>query len=257
MKLLLNLKLIKMKSYVLIFALITMFIAACSPAGKTSDKTHLFYTNADGHGPVIELEFNKGKAHSYPLLAIWIETEDGKYIQTLYVSESIAKGVFQMGDSSSGKWLPGPLRRPSALPYWARKRNVLEDDGLYVPTPKTAIVDAYTGPTPQNSFRIKAKADKPLSMNFKVMLEINQSFDYNDFWNKTRFPGDREYAASAQPSLIYASDIIDPTNPKDSYFMKVIGHGHFNGSDGKLFSDLEGHSTALNIVKSLKIIVRY
>lgn len=245
-----------MKSFLLIFVLILMFIAACNPVGKTVDKTHLFYTNADGQGPVIELEFNKGKAHSHPLLAIWLETEDGKYIQTLYVSESIAKGIFQMGDSSSGKWLPGPLRRPSALPYWARKRNVLEDDGLYVPTPKTAIVDAYTGPTPQNSFKIKSKADKSLAGNFKVMLEINQNFDYNDFWNTTRFPADREYAASAQPSLIYTTEIINPSDLKSSYFMKVIGHGHFNGSDGKLYSNLEGHSTALDIIQSLKVVVR-
>ena len=220
------------------------------------DEPLLLITNADGKGPQIELEFRQGKALSHPTLAIWLETEDGKYIQTLYVSESIAKGVFMHGDASSGKWLPGPVRRPSALPYWARKRNVEEDDGFYVPKQSTAIPDAYTGPTPNQSFNLKSKTDEPLNSTFKVMLEINQSFDFNEFWTTTRYPNDRHYSASAQPSLIYESELIDPSNLKDKYFMTVIGHGHFNGSSGKLFTDLSGHTTALEIIHSLKIIVK-
>jgi len=240
------------------FALVSLalIIVSCKPSSEKAEPPQIVITNAGGEGQQIELEFRKGKAHSHPTLAIWLETETGKYIQTLYVSESIAKGVFQHGDASSGRWLVGPVRRPSALPYWARKRNVQEDDGLYVPTQETAIPDAYTGPTPQSDFNLKSKSDKVLLAPFKVMLEINQSFDYNEFWTTTRFSGDRHYSASGQPSLIYESELIDPSNLKDKYFMTVIGHGHFNGSNGQLFTDLSGHTTALNIVYSLKITVK-
>lgn len=245
-----------MKNIFLLIVIFVLALTACKPGGKSGEEPMLIITNAQGIGPKIELEFKKGKAHSHPLLAIWLETEDGGYIQTLYVSESIAKGIFQHGDSTSGKWLPGPLRRPSALPYWARKRNVQEADGLYVPTPDTPIPDAYTGPTPQDNFTLKTKADRELNSPFKVMLEINQSFDFNEFWTSTRFTGDRNYTASAQPSLIYESEIIDPSNLKDKYFMTVIGHGHFDGSTGQLFPDISGHTTALEIIYSLKLVIR-
>ncbi|PLW92457.1 MAG: hypothetical protein C0592_10660 [Marinilabiliales bacterium] len=242
--------------YIIILLIAVFVFPACNPGAKVGDEPEKIITNVEGKGLQIELEFRKGKSHSHPILAIWLETENGKYIQTLYVSESIAKGVFKHGDASSGRWLPGPVRRPSALPYWARKRNVQEDDGLYVPKQETAIPDAYTGPTPKDNFDLKSRSDQTINSPFKVMLEINQSFDYNEFWTTTRFANDRHYSASAQPSLIYESEIIDPKNLQDKYYMKVIGHGHFNGSNGKLFPDLSGHTTALEIVKSLVVRIR-
>ena len=85
-------------------------------------------------------------------MAIWVEDTSGKYIQDLYVAESIAKGVFRHGIGSEGKWKPGEIRRPAALPYWGHKRGIKADDGLYIPSAKNPLPDAYTGATPTESF---------------------------------------------------------------------------------------------------------
>ncbi|MBW6461035.1 MAG: DUF2271 domain-containing protein [Bacteroidales bacterium] len=43
-------------------------------------------------------------------MVIWLEDMDGKYIETLYVAESIGKGIFRHGEKAKGQWMPGPIR---------------------------------------------------------------------------------------------------------------------------------------------------
>jgi polyphosphate kinase len=38
--------------------------------------------------------------------------------------------------------------------------------------------------------------------------------------------------------------------------LNPIGHGHYSGKNGKLFTDLSSLTTALKIVKSLKVKVK-
>jgi hypothetical protein len=98
-----------------------------------SEQTEIFRTNISGTGQTIELIFQKGKSFNHPLMVIWIEDLDGKYIETLFVSESIGKGIFQHANQSKGAWEEGPSRRPAALPYWGHKRGIRAADGLYIP----------------------------------------------------------------------------------------------------------------------------
>jgi len=213
-------------------------------------------TNVNGAGAQFEISFTKGEKFSHPVIAIWLETSEGKYIQTLYVSKSVATGYFEHGDNKSGKWAPGPRRRPATAPYWSHKRNVQEADGLFVPTAATAIPDAYTGPTPLSSFMLKSKSDSTLHQPVRVVFEINQAFDFNKTWTTTRFPGDQFYATSGQPSLIYATDVIDLNAPAEKYEMKLLGHGHYSGATGELFTDVSGFTTALEIVKQVVVKVK-
>ena len=115
--------------------------------------------NNQATGAEIEITFIKGNSHNYPLMAIWAEDETGNFIQTLYVAESIGKGVFKRGDASTGQWLPGEIRRSAALPYWSHRRGIKASDGLYVPDPRNPVPDAYTGPTPPRNFIIRTKLD--------------------------------------------------------------------------------------------------
>ncbi|HER08270.1 MAG TPA: hypothetical protein ENO20_05100, partial [Bacteroides sp.] len=141
-----------MKIYYLVLTL-AFLVAACSSSRVPSDESpDSIISNPEGTGPALEIEMIRGEAHNHPLMAIWVEDEDGSYIQTLYVSESIGKGVFQHGDTSRGFWMPGEIRRPAALPYWAHKRGIRAADGLYIPSPANPVPDAYTGPTPGKSF---------------------------------------------------------------------------------------------------------
>lgn len=236
-----------------IFSLALTF-ASVTPAGPGGQGERLV-TNAAGKGQIIELTFEKGKAHNHPLMAVWIEDADSNYIQTLYVAQSIATGIFAFGDASAGQWTQGEIRRPAALPYWSHKRGIRADDGLFAPTPRQPVPDAYTGATPKNDFILETRLDEPAQDVFTLLLEINQPWDWNDHWSNNRFPDDYEYRTSSQPAVVYAV-MIDPANPEAEYEMSVIGHSHYSGKDGKLYTDMSTLTTALDIAGKITVKMR-
>ena len=203
-------------------------------------------------GTSITVQFQKGKEHNHPLYAVWLADENGKFIQTLYVSESIGRGIFKHAGRSSGKWMPGEIQRPASLPYWAHQRAVKNEYGTCMPTPKHPEVDAYTGATPSSSFILNVKTEKPLNGKYKVMMELNQSWDWNEYWTNDKFPGDKEYKTSSQPAVVYSVD-IDTNHPETNYEMKPIGHSHYSGADGSLTTDLSSLTTALKIAKKITV----
>jgi hypothetical protein len=220
---------------------------------KTPQPVQILTTNSDGSGQQLTIEFSKGKSHNHPLMAIWVEDTSGNYIQTLYVAQSIATGIFARGDNSTGQWTQGEVRRPAALPYWSHKRGVVAEDGLYMPTPRNPVPDAYSGATPPNDFILNTRLDKDLSGVFNVLLEINQPWDWNEYWNNSKYLDDYEYKTSAQPAVVYQVTIEINGDEKETE-MKVIGHSHYAGKDGKLYPDTSTLTTALQIAG--KIVVK-
>ena len=239
----------------LLFSLLALLMLSCTntrvPVKEAPE--HLSY-NPSGSGPVLKIEMIRGEGHNHPLMVIWVETPDGKFIQTLYVAESIGKGVFQHGDASRGFWMPGEIQRPAALPYWSHKRGIINKDGLYLPTPTNPVPDAYTGPTPGQSFILRTRLDEQSLTGFNVLFEINQTWDWNEYWTNNKYPDDEEYKSSCQPALVYSVS-IDLDNPQESYEMKVIGRSHHSGANGDLFTDLETLTTALHIAEQITIRV--
>lgn len=207
-------------------------------------------TNKDINGTTIHVHATRGKHHNHPLMAIWLTDSNNAYIETLYVAESIAKGQFEYSDKSDGAWKSGPLRRPAALPVWSHSRGIQEKDGLYNPTPETAMPDAVTGATPNNSFVISSKSS--VRSIAYVYFEVNQTWDWNEYWTNDRYPDDEEYKTSCQPSLIYRAT-IDISNKKVIQDFQIIGHGHYNGSTGRIFTDVSTISTAKEIVTTVKV----
>ena len=232
---------------------LTILVLSCSnsrvPVEESPD--HIS-SNPQGLGPAIEIEMTRGEAHNHPLMAIWVESPEGQFIQTLYLAESIGKGVFQHGDASRGFWQAGEIQRPAALPYWAHKRGIKNKEGLYLPTPTSPVPDAYTGPTPGQSFILHTKLDEPGIKKFILLFEINQTWDWNEYWTNNKFPEDEEYKTSCQPALVY-SVAIDLENPKEEYVMKIIGRSHHSGANGDLYTDLETLSTALHIAEEILV----
>lgn len=228
-----------------------LYLIACTPVKKQPDQFLSISTNPSGRGQSFELEMKKGKTFSHPLLAIWVENESGEYIQTIYVSQCIAKGMYGFGDKSDGQWKPGSLRRPAALPYWAKKRNVMESDGLFIPKPETAMPDAYTGPTPQKSFMLSTRLDSMLNKPFRVGFEINQAFDFNQTWTNNLFPLNDNYKTSGQPALVYLTELIDPNNLMPEYEFQLVGHSDAKGNTGELFTDLSSITSAKQIVEHI------
>lgn len=211
-------------------------------------------TNAGFQGNKIILEMEKGPAHNHPSMAVWLEDLEGNYIETLFVTQFVAKGVYPHGAISASRWSsgPGPARRPASLPYWAHKRGVRASDGLFIPSPDSPLPDAITAPTPAASFRLNTASSTLRSGKIRILMEINQPWDSNSFWTNNKFPGDTEYPTSLQPSLVYAA-MINFSETVEPVFLNPIGHGHPSGENGKLFTDLTTLTTAKEIIYSAKI----
>lgn len=245
---------ISLSTIVLIGLTIIITSNRCSGTKESAGAANneVIRTNVNGTGMSVEVEFRKGTSFNHPLIAIWVEDPDGKYIETLYVSQSIGKGVFAHGDKSTGEWQAGPVRRPAALPYWGHQRGVQAADGFYIPAPDSPMPDAVTGPTPSGDFTLQSRVPSTIPAEYKILLEINQSWDWNEYWTNSKYPGDDNYRTSSQPSLVYEAIIIQDS-PVKEYLMKPVGHGHYSGLDGSLDKDLSTLTTALDIAKSIKV----
>ena len=242
----------KMKSNILLSAFVVFAVT-----GMAQDKKDVFSEENYGvnnSGTPITIRFEKGQYHNHPLFSIWLADEKGNYIQTLYVSESIGRGVFKHATRVNGKWMEGEIQRPAALPYWTHQRNVINEFGTYNPTQKHPVIDGYTGATPMASFILHAKTGRPLKGRYKIMLELNQAWNWNEYWTNDKYPDDAEYKASSQPALVYSVD-IDTNNPQPLYSMIPIGHSHYTGADGSLTTDLSTITTALEIAKKITVKV--
>jgi hypothetical protein len=245
---------------IIIISLLIILLASCS-AGINRKKAFMpesresVTSNENGKGPQIKVDLYKGKSFYFPLMAIWLEDENGKYIQTLFVARSVATGFFMYGKKVNNKWVPGAKREPQTLPYWAHKRGIKASDGLYVPDPENPVPDAYSGATPVTGFTLISKADSTLPARYRVMLEINQNWDWNEYWTNDKYPDDEDYKMSCQPALVYEAK-IDSDSSKDSYHMKPVGHSHYSGKTGELFTDLSTITTALHIADSIVVKVK-
>jgi hypothetical protein len=239
-----------------LMAAMTLVFAFPSQAQKNKpSEPEIIKSNIAGQGDEIVITVTPGEAHNHPLMAVWITDEKGNYIQTLYVSESIGKGFFKYADKSEGKWKPGKLIRPAALPVWAHSHGVKSAEGHYMPTMENPIPDAYTSATPKAGFVLDARTDVVLPAKIKVFLEINQSSDWNEFWTNSKYPDDEEYKSSSQPSVIYAVE-INLADLKEIYTLQPIGHGHYNGFDGAINPDLSTITTAHEIVGKVEVVVK-
>lgn len=247
-----------MKNAVLLLSVV--ILASCSAKTNTSksitpaaDPVRI-ESNTEGKGQVFTLFFYGGKELYYPLMAAWLEDSAGNYIQTLFVPESVATGVFDYGAMKDGKWVRAPKRAPQTLPYWAHKRGVVASDGLYMPDPENPVADAYSGATPVSDFVLTARADNRLHGIVRVMFEINQNWDWNDYWTNDKFPGNQNYLMSCQPALVYET-VINADNRSVGNKMIPVGHSDPLGESGSLFSDLSTLTTALHIADSIIVNV--
>lgn len=244
--------------YLIIITAVLLASCTSKPSASRLAQRQTFtdvVTNTSGTGQEIELSFYGGPSLYYPLMAVWLEDENGNYIQTLFVPRAIATGVFKYGSNASGKWVEAAKRAPQTLPYWSHKRGVKASDGLYMPDPENPVADAYSGATPTTSWILKTRADNQLPSRFRVMFEVNQNWDWNEYWTNDRFPGDRNYLNNAQPAIVYEG-VVDMNQLNERYLLKPVGHSHPTGATGELFTDLSTITTALQIADSVVVRVR-
>lgn len=239
--------------YLLILGL--MVLGSCA-SRKISDTEKITIRTSPEHPAMqMEIEFVKGEAFNHPSFAFWTEDLTGQYIETLYVTRYVATGRYGHGEIEPGKWKrePGEARRPATLPYWAHKRNIKAPDGLYVPSPETAVPDALTSATPLEDFTLETATRYNGEEKFRILMEINQAWDSNQYWDNNKFPGNKDYYGSLQPALVYAVT-VDPREKETAYHLNPIGYSHPTGENGKLFTDLTTLTTAKDIV--YQVVVR-
>lgn len=230
-------------------------LMSCVSQRELESEPVIIQTSPENAVRELEIEFQKGKAFNHPSFAVWTEDLEGNYIETLYVSGYVAKGRYGFGEIEPGKWKsePGDARRPATLPYWAHKRNIKAPDGLFIPSSETEVPDALTSATPRSNFRLETATSYAGNKKFRVLMEINQAWDANEFWTNNKFEGDMNYFGSLQPALVYAVT-VDPQSSETEFFLNPIGHSHPTGANGVLFTDLTTLTTAKEIAK--KIVVR-
>ncbi len=186
-----------------------------------------------------------------PQMAVWVEDTQGNYLETLYVTKKAS-------DSSYIQSLFGgeEVRRPEALPHWSFSRGIKSDDGLMMPSASNPIADAVTGATPVSSFDLRTVTNTQHD-TIVVKLEINRSFDFNEFYHANAFPDDPIYSgsgSSAQPSLIYSAT-VNLSDDTPYYFMSLLGRGHHSGKDGAIHQDMDGITTAKELVSRVIVEV--
>lgn len=241
-----------------LFSLITaIFLVGCSSQKNFQETVATIKTNPEIIETKLEFDLTIGKYHNHPSFAIWVEDLDGNYIETLYVTQYFAKGVFGHGEAEKGKWKnePGEVRRPAALPYWSHKRNIKANDGLFAPAPETAVPDALTSATPKGNFILETGSKMEANKKFKVLFEVNQAWDSNDFWTNSKFPDDFEYKTSLQPALVYEAT-IEPESSKTEYNLIAIGHSEPSGKTGELFNDITTITTAKEIFNKILVQIK-
>ncbi|MES2826109.1 MAG: DUF4405 domain-containing protein [Pseudomonadota bacterium] len=231
-------------------------------------------TSANAHGARLTIDLRKGPYFMWPQYAIWLETLDGEFIQPLYVTQKLARNAFSNKvtkrdpsqiftsnpfDSSNGEdFFTNDLEpqtsdqrmRPESLPVFLHKLGIQTAAGVFVPTGKDSVIDAYSGATMLDHFLFSSQTEKPLPDSYKVRFEINASFDFNKFYSSDRYPDDPIYSGngySAQPSIVYEA-IVDTASGQRYFPMAVVGRGHHSGQDGELYKDLENLTTAREMV---------
>jgi hypothetical protein len=165
----------------------------------------------------------------YPQVACWLETAQGAYVATIYVT---AKGA-------RNSWVAEPgVERPEALPVWSHR--VLDNPG----------VDARSGATPAG----KTSVWSPLGDNLEagdyvVKLEVNRSYDYND-----RYP-QAETGVNGQPSLVYQARLRVGAEAA-RVPLQPWGTGSVQGDSGEVDLGLEGLTSALDLLQSAEVAYR-
>jgi len=161
----------------------------------------------------------------YPQIACWIESPDGKYMGTIYVTEGGAKNNYTFAPRGE---------RPEALPVWSHRK-----------VGQVAIPDAVSGATSETAAQHREVLSMPLG-RYNAYLEVNRAYDYNETYTRSNS------GVNGQLSIVYRASIIVGKVASAAKFAP-IGTGSVDGSDGTLRPGLVGITTALSIIRDAEI----
>lgn len=248
-----------MKKRVILFVVIGVVATVSAVAGGNQEEVVGEPTDS---GPRITVEIDEGPSYlhrlkvlplirvkSPPQVAVWLETESGEFLETLYVTSRAGTDSWRSAplDSTPAE----EIARPEALPVWShRAGRVGRSDA--VPTP-----EAVSSATPKSSYSVESEFPERFS-KVRVLMEVNHSTDFNESYPKNASPAAGNYSGgpwgSGQPSLIYGTSLEGEMNG-DVREMELLGHGSPAGTDANIHRDLTGVTSALQIIERARVRV--
>lgn len=138
----------------------------------------------------ISVAVNPGEAYSKraPQIAVWVEDSDGTYVDTLFVTKK----------ASGNKWIGSPKDgRPESLPDWYRAKGQNPAEKI-----SKDEVDATTSATPKKGIVISKDLELEKGKTYVFKCQVNQSFDYNEYYTK------KNSGVDGQPAVLYSGSII-------------------------------------------------
>ena len=216
-----------------VLVLAGLFQAACAgePAALPEPKP------GASSGPRLELRLEPGPHYAkdmkmlwieytvWPQVAAWIETPDGRYLDTLYVTELAVTGKYRAAPKQG---------RPEALPVWSAL--------------KAGGADAVSSPTTVGSSVVYGNgiASRLPAGTYVVKLETNRSYDWNGTYTK------KNSGVNGQPSVVYRAELEIGSGLTEARF-EPVGVGSVDGSDGEVRPGLDGIDTALELFSSMTV----
>ena len=221
-------------------------------------------TAADSHPVPLSVEIVPGAEYTHtkwfviipmkltPQMAVWLESAEGTFIDSIYITEKAARGNWRGGKDVS---------RPEALPvYFHRSGAAVAAEGSGT-SGRDSEADTVSGATPKEGDQDAHKWTHNFSLEpgtYRIMVEVNSSFDYN-----SSFP-EQKGNVNGQPSLVYAAEfevgaqglISGDVAEQNGLDLKPVGHGDPSGQTGEIMYDLNGMTSALEMLEEIRAAVR-
>ncbi len=188
-----------------------------------------------------------------PQVAVWMETKQGQFIDTLYVTGALGEPW-----THAAKEQKGAAFYRECFPAWSKR---VVDAGRRLPTPERPYTDGVTSATPQSTFLVSTLVPAAAFENgFVVFAEVNQSADYNAAFPKPETGAfdplrpEQSVDWNGQPSVVYSSEVGAKPRKGQSFTLRAVGHGD-PVAERHVNPDLSKLDTALTIVSELELSV--
>ncbi|MBQ0051022.1 MAG: DUF2271 domain-containing protein [Treponema sp.] len=167
----------------------------------------------------ISVAVNPGEAfkNRAPQIAVWVEDSNGAFIDTLFVTKK----------ASANKWIGSPKGgRPESLPDWYKAKGQNPDGKI-----SADDLDATSSATPKKGIVINKNFSMEKGCSYVFKCQVNQSFDYNDFYTK------ENSGVDGQPAVLYEGWILSDGSEKEIQ-LKMKSKGDFLTTADKIIESI-------------------
>lgn len=209
----------------------TSSLSGFGEPSKYQKITHRVPESSSSRGVSLYLSFNR-ELETLPSVAVWAESTAGTLIETLYLQQSLAY-------SDKPVWHGIRTQRNHILPVWRHRYTLvsgINPDGS---------TDVATGATEEHSYALDPYLVPGEGQKFIVYVEINAPGDPNENWTE---------GTLGQPSLLYSA-YVKLDEGQDYYLLELTGHGGGAEDSGNIQYDLEGITSAKDMVDLLLLKV--